>query len=123
MRVELDLVDLLPLCSFSLRQMQNNAIDLEKVKAETTEKIAAVNSQKVTIVASFIGQMKVRVATFEATELDVFHSSPFSTATTDVILLVSPSLAAEGQAHHGEGAPEPGDGGADGREEPAGARL
>lgn len=41
--------------------MENNAIDLKTVEAETAEKIAAVNSQKVTIVAAFIVQMKVRV--------------------------------------------------------------
>lgn len=64
MRVELDFADLLPLCSFSLRQMENNAIDLKKVEAETAEKIAAVNLQKVAVVAAFIAQMKVRVAAF-----------------------------------------------------------
>lgn len=50
-------------CPFSLRQMENNAIDLKKVEAETTEKIAGVIAQKVNIVAAFIEQMKVRVAT------------------------------------------------------------
>lgn len=76
MRVELDFSDLLPLCSFSLRQMENNAIDLKKVEAETAEKIAAVNSQKVTIVATFIAQMKVRVATLEATWMSLTRRRP-----------------------------------------------
>lgn len=97
----MDFSDLLLLCSFSLRQMENNGIDLKKVEAETAKKIAAVNSQKVTIVASFIAQMKVRVATFDAKDLDVFRTSSSSTATMNVTHLVSPSLAAEGQAHHG----------------------
>lgn len=46
--------------------MENNVIDLKKVEAETTEKIAAVITQKVNIVAAFIDQMKVRVATFKS---------------------------------------------------------
>lgn len=41
--------------------MENNFIDLRKIEAETKEKIQAVNAQKVTIVAAFIAQMKVRV--------------------------------------------------------------
>lgn len=44
----------------SLKQMENNVIDLKKVEAETTEKIAAVITQKVNIVAAFIDQMKLR---------------------------------------------------------------
>lgn len=48
-------------CSFSLRQMENNGIDLKKVEAETAEKIAAVHLEKVNIVNAFIVQMKVRV--------------------------------------------------------------
>lgn len=46
--------------------MENNAIDLKKVEAETTEKIAGVIAQKVNIVAVFIEQMKVRVATLKS---------------------------------------------------------
>lgn len=45
---------------FSLRQMEQSVIDVQKIEEETKEKIAAVNSQKVTIVAVFIAQMKVR---------------------------------------------------------------
>ncbi|XP_035513376.1 structural maintenance of chromosomes protein 5 [Morone saxatilis] len=44
----------------SLRQMEQNVIDLQKIEEETKEKIAAVNSQKVTIVTAFIAQMKLR---------------------------------------------------------------
>ncbi|XP_041860564.1 structural maintenance of chromosomes protein 5 [Melanotaenia boesemani] len=44
----------------SLRQMEQNVIDLKKVEEETKEKVAAVNSQKVTIVAAFMAQMKLR---------------------------------------------------------------
>ncbi|KAM9751721.1 structural maintenance of chromosomes protein 5 [Menidia menidia] len=47
----------------SLKQMEQNVIDLKKVEEETKEKIAAVNSQKVAIVAAFMAQMKLR-ATF-----------------------------------------------------------
>lgn len=48
-------------CEFSLRQTENNFIDLRKIEAETKEKIQAVNAEKVTIVAAFIAQMKVSV--------------------------------------------------------------
>ncbi|XP_051807111.1 structural maintenance of chromosomes protein 5 [Acanthochromis polyacanthus] len=44
----------------SLKQMEHNVIDLKKVEEETKEKIAAVNSQKVTIVTEFMAQMKLR---------------------------------------------------------------
>lgn len=44
---------------FSLRQMEQNVIDLQKIEEETKVKIAAVNSQKVALVAAFITQMKV----------------------------------------------------------------
>ena len=44
---------------FSLRQMEQNVIDLRKIEEETKEKIAAVNSQKVSIVSAFMAQMKV----------------------------------------------------------------
>ncbi|XP_029291265.1 LOW QUALITY PROTEIN: structural maintenance of chromosomes protein 5 [Cottoperca gobio] len=44
----------------SLKQMEQSVIDLQKIEEETKEKIAAVNSQKVTIVAAFIAQMKLR---------------------------------------------------------------
>lgn len=44
---------------FSLRQMEQNVIDLQKIEEETKEKIAAVNSQKVSIVTAFLAQMKV----------------------------------------------------------------
>lgn len=46
---------------FSLRQMEQNVIDLKKIEEETKEKIANVNSQKVVIVSAFTGQMKVRI--------------------------------------------------------------
>ncbi|XP_059189249.1 structural maintenance of chromosomes protein 5 [Centropristis striata] len=44
----------------SLRQMEQNVIDLKKIEEETKEKIAAVNAQKVTIVTAFMAQMKLR---------------------------------------------------------------
>lgn len=43
----------------SLRQMENNVIDLKKIEEETKEKVKAVNFQKTTIVAAFMAQMKV----------------------------------------------------------------
>uniref|UniRef100_A0A671YJG9 Structural maintenance of chromosomes protein 5 n=1 Tax=Sparus aurata TaxID=8175 RepID=A0A671YJG9_SPAAU len=43
----------------SLRQMEQNAIDLQKIEEDTKMKITAVNSQKVTIVAAFMAQMKL----------------------------------------------------------------
>lgn len=39
--------------------MEQSVIDLKKVEEETKEKIAAVNSQKVSTVAAFTAQMKV----------------------------------------------------------------
>uniref|UniRef100_A0A8D3DZZ0 Structural maintenance of chromosomes protein 5 n=1 Tax=Scophthalmus maximus TaxID=52904 RepID=A0A8D3DZZ0_SCOMX len=44
----------------SLRQMEQSAIDLNKIEEETKEKIAAVYSQKVSIVVAFMAQMKLR---------------------------------------------------------------
>ncbi|XP_045912329.1 structural maintenance of chromosomes protein 5 [Micropterus dolomieu] len=44
----------------SLRQMEQSVIDLRMIEEDTKEKIAAVNSQKVSIVAAFIAQMKLR---------------------------------------------------------------
>lgn len=44
----------------SVRQMEQNVIDLAKIEEETREKIANVNSQKVSVVAEFMAQMKVR---------------------------------------------------------------
>lgn len=44
---------------FSLRQMENSVIDMKTVEETTKENIAAVNSQKVTIAAAFVAQMKV----------------------------------------------------------------
>lgn len=46
---------------FSLRQMEKSVIDLNKIEEGTKGKIAAVNSQMVTIVAAFIAQMKVLI--------------------------------------------------------------
>uniref|UniRef100_A0A3Q1EJA9 Structural maintenance of chromosomes protein 5 n=1 Tax=Acanthochromis polyacanthus TaxID=80966 RepID=A0A3Q1EJA9_9TELE len=43
----------------SLKQMEHNVIDLKKVEEETKEKIAAVNSQKVTIVTEFMLRAKL----------------------------------------------------------------
>lgn len=45
----------------SLRQMEQSVIDLQKIEEETKEKVAAVNTQKVSIVAAFMAQMKVRI--------------------------------------------------------------
>ncbi|KAG7220725.1 hypothetical protein INR49_017839, partial [Caranx melampygus] len=44
----------------SLRQMEQNVIDLKKIEEETKEKIANVNAQKVAIVSAFMAQMKLR---------------------------------------------------------------
>ncbi|XP_072306194.1 structural maintenance of chromosomes protein 5 [Eucyclogobius newberryi] len=44
----------------SLRHMENSTIDLQKIEEETKEKIAAVNVQKVSIVASLVANMKQR---------------------------------------------------------------
>uniref|UniRef100_A0AAX7SEI5 Structural maintenance of chromosomes protein 5 n=1 Tax=Astatotilapia calliptera TaxID=8154 RepID=A0AAX7SEI5_ASTCA len=44
----------------SLKQMEQNIIDLTKIEEETKEKIAAVNAEKVTIVTAFMAQMKLR---------------------------------------------------------------
>lgn len=44
----------------SLRQMEQNAIDLQKVEEETKQKIAAVNLQKVTIIQAMVDLMKLR---------------------------------------------------------------
>ena len=46
---------------FSLKQMEHNVIDLQKIEEETKKKIAAVNHQKVAIVKAFVAQMKVRI--------------------------------------------------------------
>lgn len=40
--------------------MEQNVFDMQRFEEETKTKIAAVNSQKVTIVTAFIAQMKVR---------------------------------------------------------------
>lgn len=45
---------------FSLKQMEQNIIDLTKIEEETKKKIAAVNAEKVTVVTAFMTQMKVR---------------------------------------------------------------
>lgn len=50
------------LCVFtplSLRQMEQNRIDLKKIEEETKGKVAAVNSQKVTIVKDIVASTKV----------------------------------------------------------------
>lgn len=39
--------------------MEQSVIDLKTIEEQTKEKIAAVNSQKVTIVTAFMAQMKV----------------------------------------------------------------
>ncbi|XP_053281365.1 structural maintenance of chromosomes protein 5 [Pleuronectes platessa] len=44
----------------SLRHMEHNVIDLNEVEKGIKEKIAAVNSQKVSIVAEFMAQIKLR---------------------------------------------------------------
>uniref|UniRef100_A0A8C4H0B5 Structural maintenance of chromosomes protein 5 n=1 Tax=Dicentrarchus labrax TaxID=13489 RepID=A0A8C4H0B5_DICLA len=46
----------------SLRQMEQNVIDLQKIEEETKEKIAAVNSQKVTILRAKLTMEKVYLA-------------------------------------------------------------
>ena len=49
--------------------MEQNAIDLQKIEEDTKVKIAAVNSQKVTIVAAFMAQMKVRINELQTNNL------------------------------------------------------
>ncbi|KAF3696821.1 Structural maintenance of chromosomes protein 5 [Channa argus] len=44
----------------SLMQMEQNPIDLKMIVEDTKEKIAAVNHQKVSVVAAFVTQMKLR---------------------------------------------------------------
>uniref|UniRef100_A0A3Q4GVG0 Structural maintenance of chromosomes protein 5 n=1 Tax=Neolamprologus brichardi TaxID=32507 RepID=A0A3Q4GVG0_NEOBR len=44
----------------SLKQMEQNIIDLTKIEEETKQKIAAVNAEKVTVVTAFMAQMKLR---------------------------------------------------------------
>ncbi|KAK5863491.1 hypothetical protein PBY51_000519 [Eleginops maclovinus] len=44
----------------SLRQMEQNVIDLQKIEEETQEKCAAVNSQKVSLVTAMTAQMKLK---------------------------------------------------------------
>ncbi|XP_034445618.1 structural maintenance of chromosomes protein 5 [Hippoglossus hippoglossus] len=44
----------------SLRHMEHNVINLNQIEEGIKEKIAAVNSQKVSIVAEFMAQMKLR---------------------------------------------------------------
>lgn len=54
---------------FSLKQMEQSVIDLQKIEEDTKEKVAAVNSQKVTIVTAFMAQMKVWINALRAKEL------------------------------------------------------
>lgn len=109
--------------------MENNVIDLKKVEAETAEKIAAVNAQKVTIVTLFIAQMKVRVAPLNwgawVWQPGLFILSRFVLLRIHKVSNFSCCffIVAEGQAHDGEGAPGSGDGGTDCWEDQAGARL
>ena len=49
--------------------MEQNAIDLQKIEEDTKVKITAVNSQKVTIVAAFMAQMKVRINELQTNNL------------------------------------------------------
>ncbi|KAK2851334.1 hypothetical protein Q5P01_007610 [Channa striata] len=44
----------------SLRQMEQNPIDLKAIEEDTKQKIAAVNHQKVSVVTAFMTQMKLR---------------------------------------------------------------
>lgn len=129
---------------FSLKQMEQNIIDLTKIEEETKEKIAAVNAEKVTIVTAFMAQMKVwirepdciacvscgRMALSPSLFLDHLYSryywkhlrfNNFTIAFFSIHLSAWPS--AESQADDGEGASGVGDGGADGREEQAGEWL
>ncbi|XP_010792435.1 structural maintenance of chromosomes protein 5 [Notothenia coriiceps] len=45
----------------SLRQMEQNVIDLQTIEVKTKEKVAAVNQQKVSLVAGIMEQMKLKV--------------------------------------------------------------
>ena len=49
--------------------MEQNAIDLQKIEEDTKVKITAVNSQKVTIVAAFMAQMKVWINSLRTNKL------------------------------------------------------
>lgn len=129
---------------FSLKQMEQNIIDLTKIEEETKEKIAAVNAEKVTIVTAFMAQMKVwirepdciacvscgRMALSPSLFLYHLYSryywkhlrfNNFTIAFFSIHLSAWPS--AESQADDGEGASGVGDGGADGREEQTGEWL
>ncbi|XP_034001220.1 structural maintenance of chromosomes protein 5 [Trematomus bernacchii] len=45
----------------SLRQMEQNVIDLQTIEEKTKEKVAAVNQQKVSLVAGIMEQIKLKV--------------------------------------------------------------
>uniref|UniRef100_A0A8C5HIL4 Structural maintenance of chromosomes protein 5 n=1 Tax=Gouania willdenowi TaxID=441366 RepID=A0A8C5HIL4_GOUWI len=45
----------------SLKQMEQNVIDMKKVEEDTKKKVDAVHSQKVAIVTALMAQMKVRI--------------------------------------------------------------
>lgn len=72
---------------FSLRQMEQSVIDVQKIEEETKEKIAAVNSQKVTIVTAFIAQMKVRIIELGTEDLNM-TSLHFVSARMTFIFLI-----------------------------------
>lgn len=86
----------------SLRQMQQNKIDLQAVEEETNAKISAVNKQKLAIVEEYLSHMKVRLSV---------HSLAVSawTKENDFILRCFVShcclclCAGKGKAEYGEG--------------------
>lgn len=99
--------------------MEQNRIDLKKIEEETKGKVAAVNSQKVTIVKDIVASTKVsRRFCFFSCSLPCsgFRLTPNPYLCT----LLS---AAESQADHGEGVPGSGHGGPVGREDQAGEGL
>lgn len=48
-------------CFSRLRQLEQSALDLTKIEAETKQKIIAVNTQKTSVVTALLTQMKVRL--------------------------------------------------------------
>lgn len=95
-----------------------NSTNLKEIEEETKEKVAAVNSEKVTITKAFIASIKVGKR---------WLASPQTRTTAPFTFLLwtpaSLSSAAEDQADDGEGAPDSGDRGVGGREDKAGERF
>lgn len=72
---------------FSLKQMEQNVIDMNKVEEETKEKIAAVNDQKVAIVTAFMAQMKVSCLLYLSSSLVTAHLYPLLLSCQCLLLM------------------------------------